>query len=212
MPTTIENQKIQQIKKWLNNGSINIFGLPMSGKDTVGKKLANILEGEFISSGDIIRKLEQEQNLSLTNSGELAPTKIFTEIVLPYFHRVELKNKPLILSSVGRWSGEEDSVIREASNSNHPIKAVILLNLSGDAVIQRWQELKNFDDRGGRLDDGDLNVLKNRLKEFENKTKPVLLKYHQLNLLIEVNGEQSRDEVFSELITKLYLFINNNHG
>ena len=33
-------EEIQIIKSILKNGSINIFGLPMSGKDTVGMRLA----------------------------------------------------------------------------------------------------------------------------------------------------------------------------
>ena len=35
--------KIAKIKTWLGTGSINIFGLPMSGKDTQGIKLAEAL-------------------------------------------------------------------------------------------------------------------------------------------------------------------------
>jgi len=43
-------EKIVAIKKWLGTGSINIFGLPMSGKDTMGIRLAEALGGKFLSS------------------------------------------------------------------------------------------------------------------------------------------------------------------
>ena len=36
-------EKINTIKSWLGTGSINIFGLPMSGKDTQGLRLAEAL-------------------------------------------------------------------------------------------------------------------------------------------------------------------------
>ena len=48
-------EKISKIKEWLGRGSINIFGLPMSGKDTQGVKLAETLGAKFLSSGMIIR-------------------------------------------------------------------------------------------------------------------------------------------------------------
>ena len=48
-------EKIEAIRKWLGTGSINIFGFPMSGKDTQGVKLAEVLGGKLLSSGIIIR-------------------------------------------------------------------------------------------------------------------------------------------------------------
>ena len=52
------NEKIEMIKNWLGTGSLNIFGLPMSGKDTVGMRLAEDLQAKFLSSGIIIRAYE----------------------------------------------------------------------------------------------------------------------------------------------------------
>ena len=38
-------EKFEKIKEWLGTASVNIFGLPMSGKDTVGMRLAEKLDG-----------------------------------------------------------------------------------------------------------------------------------------------------------------------
>ena len=54
-------EKIETIKEWLGTGSINIFGLPMSGKDTQGIKLAEALGAKFLSSGLIIRAMEKDE-------------------------------------------------------------------------------------------------------------------------------------------------------
>ena len=51
-------EKLSIIKSWLGSGSINLFGLPMSGKDTQGIKLAEALDAKFLSSGMIIRNME----------------------------------------------------------------------------------------------------------------------------------------------------------
>ena len=55
-------EQLQKIKTWLGTGSINIFGLPMSGKDTVGIRLAERLGAKFLSSGIIVRAIEEATN------------------------------------------------------------------------------------------------------------------------------------------------------
>lgn len=196
--------KIIAIKKWLRTGSINIFGLPMSGKDTQGVRLAEALDGKFLSSGMIIRAMEEEQKVKLSDQGQLIPTDVFYEWVLPYFDRNDLRDYPLILSSIGRWSGEENQVMDSAERSNHPIMAVILLNISESDVMQRFESAKILGDRGNRLDDKNTEIFETRLAEFREKTMPVLRHYLDMGLLIEVNGDQSRDAVFAEIIEKLY--------
>ncbi len=196
--------KINAIKAWLGTGAINIFGLPMSGKDTQGIRLAEALNAKFISSGMIIRDMESKTRQNYSSEGALIPSNIFYEWVLPYLERPDLFNYPLILSSIGRWSGEETQVMSVASGAGHDIKAVIILNISESDVENRFNESKILDDRGSRADDKSLEVFRNRLKEFRLKTMPVIQHYKSLGLLIEVNGDQYRDEVFAEIIDKLY--------
>lgn len=197
-------EKIATIKNWLGTGSINIFGLPMSGKDTQGIKLAEALGAKFLSSGMIIRAMEQETRKKLSDKGALIPTNLFYEWVLPYFERRDLFDYPLVLSSIGRWYGEENQVMSVAEGAGHEIKAAIILNISEADVEQRFEEAKVLNDRGERADDKDLKIFKTRLEEFREKTMPVLQHYNALGLLIEVSGNQTREAVFEEIIEKLY--------
>ena len=196
--------KISTIKNWLGTGSINIFGLPMSGKDTQGIKLAEILDAKFLSSGMIIRAMEKETNQNYSKTGALIPTNVFYEWVLPYFERRDLFDYPLVLSSIGRWSGEETEVMSISAGAGHEIKAVILLNVSETEVEKRFETAKSLNDRGTRDDDKDIEIFRTRLQEFREKTMPVIQHYQTLGLLIDVNGHQSRDEVFNEIVEKLY--------
>ncbi len=198
-------EKIATIKDWLKTGSINIFGLPMSGKDTQGIKLAEALDAKFLSSGMIIRAMEKETKQDLSGQGNLIPTNIFYEWVLPYFERRDLFNKPLILSSIGRWQGEEGQVMSVAAGANHEIKAVIFLRITEAEAEKRFEAAKTLGDRGERTDDQDPAVFKTRLQEFREKTLPVLRHYQSLNLLINIDGAQSREDVFNEIVAKLYL-------
>lgn len=198
------DEKINSIKSWLGTGSINLFGLPMSGKDTQGIRLAETLGAKFLSSGLIIRAKEAETHKNLTRSGALIPTNIFYDWVLPYFDRDDLRDFPLVLSSIGRWSGEETIVMNTASTTGHEIKVAVLLNVSEEDVRARFEAAKILNDRGDRSDDRDEKTFNTRLEEFREKTMPVINHYHDLGLLLTINGDKTRDEVFAELIEKLY--------
>ena len=197
-------EKVNAIKNWLGTGSINIFGLPMSGKDTQGLNLARLLGAKFVSSGEIIRQHEAEVHKSYTRQGNLAPTDVFYDLVMPYFSRADLADYPLILSSIGRWSGEEDTVMATASANNHPIKVAILLNISEADVENRFTAAKTLGDRGERADDRNLETFRTRTAEFREKTMPVVEHYKELGLLLSVNGDQPRDLVFTEIVDGLY--------
>lgn len=200
--------KLAKIKTWLGTGSLNVFGLPMSGKDTVGVRLAKDLDAKFLSSGIIIRAFEAEQNQNMTGSGQLIPTNTFYDIILPYFSREEMKDDSLILSSVGRWAGEEDKIMEAAKNGGHEIKAVVLLDLTEADVKNRFEAAKVLNDRGGRADDASIEIFETRIREFNKKTVPVLNHYDELKLLIRVPANGNRDEVYSSVIDKLVEFIN----
>ena len=203
------NEKLEKIKSWLGTGSLNIFGLPMSGKDTVGMRLAEDLQAKFLSSGIIIRAYEAEQNEDMTGSGKLIPTNTFYDIILPYFSREELRNDSLVLSSVGRWSGEEDKIMEAAKAGGHEIKAVVMLDLIEEEVKNRFEAAKELDDRGERADDANIEVFETRLAEFREKTMPVLNHYDELKMLVKVPASGSRDEVYTNVIDRLVEFIDS---
>lgn len=204
-------QKIIFLKNWLGTGSINIFGLPMSGKDTVGIRFAELIGAKFLSSGLIIREHEKTTGDDLTGSGALAPTDVFYDLVLPYFSREDLASFPLVLSSVGRWSGEETEVIAAAENSGHEIKAAILLQVSEKDVFNRWETANLLNDRGDRSDDKTKEIFNRRILEFREKTMPVILHYRDMGILVEVNADQDRESVFVDFINKLYNFASTHN-
>ena len=203
------NKKLEKIKSWLGTGSLNIFGLPMSGKDTVGMRLAEDLQAKFLSSGIIIRAYEAEQNEDMTGSGKLIPTNTFYDIILPYFSREELSNDSLVLSSVGRWSGEEDKIMEAAKAGGHEIKAVVMLDLTEEEVKNRFEAAKELNDRGERADDANIEVFETRLAEFREKTMPVLNHYDELKMLVKVPASGSRDEVYTNVVDRLVEFIDS---
>jgi len=93
-----------------------------------------------------------------------------------------------------------------AAGAGHPIKAAVILNVSEADVAERWEAAKMLGDRGLREDDKSPEVFKKRILEFREKTLPVLMAYRDLGLVVEVRADMPRDEVFVELVNRLYDF------
>lgn len=194
---------VTALKKWLGTGSINIFGRPFAGKDTQGRILAQTFGGTLLGGGDILRNSEIPEHVkNALHNGELVPTKDYVDIVLPYLSQKEFAGKPLILSSVGRWIGEEQGVIEALKEAGHSLKAVVYLDLPEEVVLERWQALEHHDNRGGRHDDTE-EILEKRLNEYRTKTLPVLDEYSKLGLLIVINGNQIPSKVSQDIIDAL---------
>lgn len=205
------DEKVTKIKEWLGTGSINVFGLPFSGKDTVGLRLAELLGAKYLSSGLILRAASEEDKELAKDlaQGNLAPTDTFRRIIMPYFGRDELADFPLVLSSVGRWEGEEFDIMDSAEKGGHEIKAVILLNISEEEAKKRWEVAHVLGDRGVRSDDREKSILDNRIKEFIEKTMPVIETYRKRGLLIPVHATGERDAVFNGMLDELCKYIDS---
>jgi adenylate kinase len=191
--------KIKAIKKWLGNGSINVFGLPYSGKDTIGMRLASELGAHFVSSGEILRNADEPEQ----RAGFLSPTERFYELVLPFFARPELRGAPLVLSEIGRWKGEEQRVIATADEAGHPIRAVLFINITEEEIYRRLDAARELGDRLGRQDDS-RDLMKRRLSEFYGKVMPTIDTYRIRGELIEIDGMGSRDRIYDRVIDGLY--------
>lgn len=200
----LDQQKIATIKTWLNTGSINIFGLPFAGKDTHGSFFAELFDASLLGGGDILRNSVIPDHVrKAIDEGSLAPTDEYIAIVLPYLSSEQFADKPMILSSVGRWHGEEDGVIRAAEQSGHPIKAVIYLHITIKVANERFNRSQEKGDRDNRTDDTKDKLI-TRFSEFEEKTLPVIEYYRDRDMLIEVDGNPPVDEVRATIIDELY--------
>lgn len=199
MGTAPTDHTTETIAKWLDCGSINIFGMQLSGKDTQAELLAEIFDGTVVGGGDILRNsiIPERSQLALAK-GDLVPTEDYISIVLPYLSKSEFTGKPLFLSAVGRWLGEEQNVLAATKAARHPIKAVLYLTLEKKVALERLALAQRRRD-----DDHPENVVR-RIEEFENKTLPVLDVYRSMGLLIEVDGHQKPEAVLQDILDRLY--------
>jgi adenylate kinase len=207
--TLLSDEHLASIKAWLKDGSINIFGLPFAGKDTHGATLAELFDAPLLGGGDILRNSTIPPELKKElDAGILFPTPEYLRIVTPYLSNPEFAGHPLVLSSVGRWIGEEEGVLEATEASGHPIKAVIYLHLGEEVLHRRWKRSQEKSDRGDRADDAE-HVLETRISEFKEKTLPVIEVYRQKGLLIEVNSDAEKREVIENILARLLMLATN---
>lgn len=203
MNAPISDSKILQIKKWLGSGSINIFGVPFAGKDTQARRIGELLNAPVIGSGEILRgHHDQEKIRALMSTGKLFPTDFYLSVILPYLKQDELTGKPLLLSSVGRWDGEQEAVVHAAKEAGHPIKVVVFLDLAEELVWQRFKTTHHIGDRGRRHDDAE-HLIETRLEEFRTKTLPVIEYYRKRRLVVRVDGRGDPETVTDQIIENL---------
>ena len=195
-------EQIAEIARWLGTGSINIFGLPFAGKDTHGDELSKYFDAPLIGGGDIIRNSQGNQDVKdIIAAGYLAPQDKYLSLVVPYLSKEMFADHPLILSSLGRWHGEEESILHAAEQSGHPIKIVLFLNVNLEEAHRRWQ-LSERD----RDDDTDKAILERRFSEFQEKTLPVIDFYRKRGLLLEIDSMQPVHIVTRDIIKRIYDF------
>ncbi|MCL2444847.1 nucleoside monophosphate kinase [Candidatus Saccharibacteria bacterium] len=204
-----QNAKLTAIRQWLGTGSINIFGLPFSGRETTGRSLALALGAVYISGGEIIRHSGRQlsrTSLRTTNNGGLLPATDFENLILPYLKNETYRDYPLILDSVGRRMNEGHDTVDAAAAGGHPIKIAIVLNVSENEARNRWKISRLAHDRDDHLDDREERYLDERFALFRKETEPVIAAYRHDGILIAVHGNQERPAVVAEAIDKLYEF------
>lgn len=196
-------EELATIRTWLGQGSINIFGMPFAGKDTQGEALADLLGAELLGGGKILRNSTIPPHVqAIMDAGGLIPTDDYLRIVLPYLSHGQFNGKPLMLSSVGRWDGEQHGILQAAEASKHPLKAVILLTVSEETARRRHTLAVAQGDRGSRADDNE-DVFTTRLNEYQVKTLPVIEFYKSQGLFFEIDGSPEPPEVTSAILQKL---------
>lgn len=196
----IEFEHQEKVAEWLKTGSVNFFGMPFAGKDSQAKRIAEHFKGVVLGGGDILRNsVIPPEVQTIMNSGELIPTEDYIKIVLPYLSQIDFADKPLFLSAVGRWKGEETSVLQALETANHPLKMVVHLTLDEAIARERLRSEDILEHRGNRIDD-DLETLERRIVEFNEKTLPVIEHYRELGYLVEVDASLPKDEVEKQIL------------
>lgn len=206
-----------------------ILGSQGSGKDTQAEKIANKFNLERVNMGNFLRQVAKQdtplgkevyhyQNVA----GAMVPSRILREVM-----DIKLRSFPreqgVIFEGVPRTMDQTEYFDKAIVEVGRHIDRVIYINISEEEVMKRiskrWMckkchrilikgkdiesEKEKCPDCQGeiaqRIDDTE-EVIKKRLKVFKDETLPVIEHYKKKGILLDINGEQRRKEVFEEIV------------
>lgn len=182
-----------------------LFGPPGAGKGTQAVKIAEKFGWKHVSTGDILRsEVAQGTPLGLKvktvmEAGHLVSDELLIEIMESVF----VKNsdvKGFVLDGFPRTlkqAGELDVML---SKLGQKVSLVLALEVDEHELIGRL--LKRALNQG-RKDDTE-EIIKNRLVQYHNHTKPLIDYYKEQKLFSEVYGVGSIEEIFNTLSATIH--------
>ncbi|MFL2622840.1 MAG: adenylate kinase [Candidatus Marisimplicoccus sp.] len=181
--------------------NIIIFGKPGSGKGTQADFLKNKYNLYHISTGDLFRKnITNETKLgveakSYLDNGDLVPDFITIKML----ENEVLSNKDVqgyIFDGFPRTLNQAKSLDSFLISINLKINATIALEVSEDELISRLLERGKTTNRS---DDQDIDKIKNRFNEYNNKTSILINFYENQGKFFSVEGKGTVDDITSRL-------------
>jgi len=183
--------------------NIVLFGPPGSGKGTQAQNLIQKFNLKQISTGDLFRhNIKNETELgklakSYMDKGELVPDQVTIDMLID-----ELK-KPtdaqgFIFDGFPRTAFQTEAlegIVKDVLNDQ--IDICLSLVVEDEILVKRLLERGKT---SGRSDDADENIIRNRIKEYCNKTAEVAELYKKQGKYVEVNGVGE----IAEIAEKLY--------
>ncbi len=174
-----------------------LIGIQGAGKSTQGNILSEKLGIPYLSSGHIFREMTKEKTQlgrflkETLNAGYLVPDDKTIAILEEYLSHPEY-TKGYILDGFPR-------TVPQAEAFSNGVDAVIYLKVSDKEALWR---LAGREEEGVR-EDNTLQAIKKRIGLFHEKTEPVIEYYRSKDRLIEVDGEQSIEDITGEIMGKL---------
>ena len=184
-----------------------IIGPQGSGKGTQAAKLCADYELEHMSIGDIFRwNMAHHTKLAarvrkIMNQGLLVPDEIVEEVVRQRLDQHDW-NYGFVLDGFPRTEAQAEYLFE-----NYNLDAAIYLDIPEDVVYERVAHRAKVGEGSGftkRADDN-TDALKVRLREYFEKTAPLLDLFEKKGMLVRIDGTKSIDEVYESLCATLNL-------
>jgi adenylate kinase len=185
--------------------NIILFGPPGSGKGTQSQKLIEKYGLKHLSTGDLLRsEITQQTPLGIEaknfmDKGQLVPDEVVIGMI-----STALETNPdvqgFLFDGFPRTDAQAEALDKLLQLKKTSIAVMLALDVSEDELIKR---LLNRGQSSGRSDDVNEAVIRSRIHEYENKTKPVANYYGSFDKVVHVKGEGSVDEIFELLCNEI---------
>ncbi len=208
-----------------------IFGPQGAGKGTQGALIAEKYGIPSISTGEIFRWAIKGKTalglkvLEYVDAGRLVPDELTVEVVTNRLTADDCIDG-FLLDGFPRNVGQARSLDALLADQNAALDAALVVEVPEDVSLRRILGRRACSDCGRnyhldappqndwtcdacggdvveRTDDHEEETVRNRLKLYHEQTEPLKKYYADRDLLREINGEGSPDEVFSRIVTSI---------
>lgn len=185
-----------------------LFGPPGAGKGTQSTFLIEKFGLIHLSTGDLLRgEIADKTELGLKakelmDKGMLVPDEVVIGMI-----KNKLENNPdakgFIFDGFPRTTAQAEALDALLADNNDSISAMLALEVGTEELKKRLLERGKV---SGRADDQNLDIIAQRISEYNNKTAPLKAFYEKQNKLQTIEGVGSVESIsntLSESISKL---------
>jgi adenylate kinase len=181
--------------------NIVLFGPPGAGKGTQAEKLVKKYQLVHLSTGDVFRaNIKGGTELgklakSYMDKGELVPDEVTIKMLESEVGKYAYP-KGFIFDGFPRTTTQAQALDKFLATKNLSITMTLALEVDTEELTKR---ILLRGKESGRADDQDENIVRNRVKEYNNKTAPLKDFYLKQGKLKSVHGIGGIDDIFTAL-------------
>lgn len=175
-----------------------LFGPPGAGKGTQAKKISSHYSIPHLSTGNIFRyNIKNQTELgkkvkSILDAGELVPDETVVDLVVDELQN-DKYNNGYILDGFPRTIPQAKALDKHLASQDDSIDLFLTLSVPQKELINRILS------RGEGRSDDTPEKIKTRLNVYFDETEPVLNYYKRQDIVEEVNGMGTIDEIFQRI-------------
>ena len=209
--------------------NIMFIAPPAAGKGTQAELVVAKYNLPHISTGEILREISKEDSelghyvAETLASGNLVKDEITYQLIEERLKKEDCQNG-FIIDGFPRTLDQAIEYDKILAKLNYDVGNVILININaktlekrvtGRRICENCKTIFNIniesqapevesvcDACGGKLyqrSDDNLESFQNRYKTYQEKTEPIIEHYRKQNVLHEVNGDDTVENVFAEI-------------
>lgn len=180
------------------------MGPPGAGKGTQAKYVAEHFKIPAISTGDIFRANVSKgtdlgvQAKRFMDAGEYVPDEITNRMVRNRIDEPDA-DPGFLLDGYPRTLAQVEELDGMIAFTGHQLDAAVVLTVDPDEIVQRLLQRAELE---GRTDDTE-EVVRRRQELYAEETEPLIGVYRGREILVEVDGMGSVDEVTGRIFDAL---------